>query len=752
MEHIRTPKVENVRLLERSCGQRKPSVGTLYLSATHTIFVENNPETRKETWVPHSMVSGVERLPPSPTGSQLILRCKDFRVILVLIPQERDCVDIHASLARLSRPEKYSELYCLSFNPNVNKEQREESWAFVDLAADYRRMGVPNNLWVTTAANSEYRVCDTYPSELFVPKSATPAVIVGSSRFRSRGRFPVLSYFHQDTLAAVCRCSQPLSGFSGRCQEDEMMLQAVMKSNPGSDYIYVVDTRPKTVLCASLGKEYSEVMETAMKLVNYLRSSSALQHCLLRAFLNERENLNLTGLREGKMRQKRGAKERKVFRRRVQQRKERRTTPVKSPNTGRLGGTPTGPVFQHASLGCTVLQMLNAMANRAAGKGYENEDHYTNIKLQFIGIENIHVMRSSQQKIVDVGEMRSPSMTDFLFGLENSGWLKHIKAILDAGVFIARAVADEGISVLVHCSDGWDRTAQACSVASLLLDPYYRTIRGLMVLIERDWVSFGHKFSHRYAHLDGDPKEVSPVLDQFLECAWQLSEQFPCAFEFNERFLIAVHSHIYSCQYGTFLGNCEKERRDLRLREHSHSVWPQLWKERSQFTNPLYQTDLSPSQGVLRPNTSPYCFKLWKGLYNHTEKSMPPRQSPADFLSTVREESKQLEEELTNQQERLTALTGKPITWEKVAVPRRRRRTDCQKHGGPDPPATTHGRLISGPDGQTDRKAPRKDPALTLPLRDTDDFSACSDLESGVADLSSRSSSGGDDNKEAELE
>lgn len=44
-----------------------------------------------------------------------------------------------------------------------------------------------------------------------------------------------------------------------------------------------------------------------------------------------------------------------------------------------------------------------------------------------------------------------------------------------------QAVADEGVSVLVHCSDGWDRTAQACSVASILLDPYYRTIKGLMV-------------------------------------------------------------------------------------------------------------------------------------------------------------------------------------------------------------------------------------------------------------------------------
>lgn len=45
-----------------------------------------------------------------------------------------------------------------------------------------------------------------------------------------------------------------------------------------------------------------------------------------------------------------------------------------------------------------------------------------------------------------------------------------------------QAVAEEGVSVLVHCSDGWDRTAQACSVASVLLDPYYRTIKGFMVI------------------------------------------------------------------------------------------------------------------------------------------------------------------------------------------------------------------------------------------------------------------------------
>lgn len=46
-----------------------------------------------------------------------------------------------------------------------------------------------------------------------------------------------------------------------------------------------------------------------------------------------------------------------------------------------------------------------------------------------------------------------------------------------------QAVAEEGVSVLVHCSDGWDRTAQVCSLACILLDPFYRTLKGLMVNI-----------------------------------------------------------------------------------------------------------------------------------------------------------------------------------------------------------------------------------------------------------------------------
>lgn len=48
---------------------------------------------------------------------------------------------------------------------------------------------------------------------------------------------------------------------------------------------------------------------------------------------------------------------------------------------------------------------------------------------------------------------------------------------------------------------------------------------------------------------------------------------------------------------------------DHRLHERSHSVWPQLWKDRAEYINPLYKAELSQTQGVLRPNTTPYCFK-----------------------------------------------------------------------------------------------------------------------------------------------
>lgn len=66
--------------------------------------------------------------------------------------------------------------------------------------------------------------------------------------------------------------------------------------------------------------------------------------------------------------------------------------------------------------------------------------------------------------------------------------------ILAGALRIADKVESGKTSVVVHCSDGWDRTAQLTSLSLLMLDGYYRTIRGFEVLVEKEWLSFGHRF------------------------------------------------------------------------------------------------------------------------------------------------------------------------------------------------------------------------------------------------------------------
>lgn len=59
--------------------------------------------------------------------------------------------------------------------------------------------------------------------------------------------------------------------------------------------------------------------------------------------------------------------------------------------------------------------------------------------------------------------------------LERTLWLQYVSGVVRAASVVARAVAGAR-PVLVHCSDGWDRTPQIVAAAQLILDPYYRTL------------------------------------------------------------------------------------------------------------------------------------------------------------------------------------------------------------------------------------------------------------------------------------
>ena len=169
----------------------------------------------------------------------------------------------------------------------------------------------------------------------------------------------------------------------------------------------------------------------------------------------------------------------------------------------------------------------------------------------------------------------APAMRD---GIERSHWLLHVRKVLVGAVKVARLVGVEHESVLVHCSDGWDRTAQLTALAQLLIDPHYRTIAGFNELIQKEWLSFGHKFSDRCSMVgQAGSSEASPIFTQFLDCVWQLIQRAPSdAFEFTTAYLLAIHNAVANRRYGTFLCNTERER----LQEHSlPSRTACLWAE-----------------------------------------------------------------------------------------------------------------------------------------------------------------------------
>ncbi|BFU23078.1 myotubularin, putative [Entamoeba histolytica HM-1:IMSS-B] len=196
---------------------------------------------------------------------------------------------------------------------------------------------------------------------------------------------------------------------------------------------------------------------------------------------------------------------------------------------------------------------LNANVNRVKGMGSENMKNYGNATITFLNIDNIHKMRDAEDGLFTIIE--SP------LNEENKNiWLKHIKKIIKGVCELCSSIIN-GNSVLVHCSDGWDRTSQLTSLTMIIMDPYYRTFKGFETIIEKEWSLSGHKFSDRCRHLNGSQSisETSPIFLQFIDSVYQLYSLFPSEFEFNEVFLKELLFQLYSCYFCNFRFNCWNE-------------------------------------------------------------------------------------------------------------------------------------------------------------------------------------------------
>ncbi|KAJ8282025.1 hypothetical protein COCON_G00045440 [Conger conger] len=271
---------------------------------------------------------------------------------------------------------------------------------------------------------------------------------------------------------------------------------------------------------------------------------------------------------------------------------------------------------------------VNAVANKATGGGYEGEDAYQNAELVFLDIHNIHVMRESLKKLKDI-VYPNVEESHWLSSLESTHWLEHIKLVLSGAIQVADKISS-GNSVVVHCSDGWDRTAQLTSLAMLMLDSHYRTLRGFQVLLEKEWISFGHKFASRIGHGDKNHADAdrSPIFVQFIDCVWQMTKQFPTAFEFNEQLLVTVLDHLYSCRFGTFLYNCESVRDANEVRTKTISLWSLINSGQVSYINPFYAAE---SSRVLYPVASMRHLELWVTYYiRWNPRIRQQQQSPVE--------------------------------------------------------------------------------------------------------------------------
>ncbi|CAH2074156.1 unnamed protein product [Thlaspi arvense] len=319
----------------------------------------------------------------------------------------------------------------------------------------------------------------------------------------------------------------------------------------------------------------------------------------------------------------------------------------------------------------------NALANGAKGGGSESSSNYMQSEIVFFGIDNIHAMRESFSRLRDYLDMHGTTSSDgtssflrhggWTWGggnlssmsasvslLGESGWLSHIQSILAGVAWIAARVAMESASVLVHCSDGWDRTTQLVSLACLLLDPYYRTFAGFQALIEKDWLAFGHPFSDRVGmpNVSGSDhfelpiqsssarsfpsspvrqssgsaaaqssssshglNDYSPIFLQWVDCVSQLMRMYPSAFEFSPTFLVDFTDGLLSGRFGNFLCNSEKERQECGISEACGCLWAYLTDLRScsgtshVHCNPFY--DPSRYDGPLLPPAAALAPTLW---------------------------------------------------------------------------------------------------------------------------------------------
>nr|XP_045604628.1 myotubularin-related protein 5-like isoform X5 [Procambarus clarkii] len=390
----------------------------------------------------------------------------------------------------------------------------------------------------------------------------------------------------------------------------------------------------------------------------------------------------------------------------------RKTNPLsKAMNTLRIS---TGPRLSvdSSDTGSEAVQSFHKAALYVFGektqiKGIKTDAYH---KTEFIPVDftEVRQIKSSFKKLMRACIPSSPTAEQeqsFFRAIENSEWLNQLESLLQVSGAIVDLIDLLGASVMVLLEDGWDFTAQVTSIAQLCLDPYYRTIEGFRVLVEKEWLAFGHRFNHRSNLLQGSQASgFAPIFLQFLDAVHQIQRQFPLSFEFNEYYLRFLAYHYVSARFRTFLSDSELERAELGImteedkrgslsRHHKgleatqdddiypgggrlgspgssghlgQSVFDYIEKlsgRSTVFHNFLYMGDRISDSAVLRPVKEVSALQLWNYLLGEELRHGPSYDPEVRNLDRQQEEEAEAADGTITTSQRRIVMSGYDCVW-----------------------------------------------------------------------------------------
>ncbi|XP_053304131.1 myotubularin-related protein 12 [Spea bombifrons] len=207
--------------------------------------------------------------------------------------------------------------------------------------------------------------------------------------------------------------------------------------------------------------------------------------------------------------------------------------------------------------------------------------------------------------------------------LETSNWLEIIRQCLKKAIQVIEHLEEQKINVVLKEDTGSDLCCVISSLVQIMMDPHYRTKHGFQSLVQKEWVMGGHAFLDRCNHLRKNDNEA-PVFLLFLDCVWQVVQQYPLAFEFSETYLTVLSDSINIPIFSTFFFNSPYQKDEHQWVEEGpgaqkepvrfYTAWD--WsvqfevKALSFLTNPLYTEKLKQERSIKKAPRSKHQRQL----------------------------------------------------------------------------------------------------------------------------------------------